>query len=85
MGIPSLDQETVQSYLDVIVDILNKLERLGSGLIRGSVALDGGVSEGAQNEVFDQETIQQSELVQWASLREHQERFIRENGFMGTL
>ncbi|KAL9106026.1 MAG: hypothetical protein Q9227_008869 [Pyrenula ochraceoflavens] len=85
MGIPSLNQNAVESYLDGVVDILNKLERLGTGLIKGSAAVDGGVSRGGSGEVFSPDTIEEAALVSWASLKDYQERFIQENGFMGTL
>lgn len=87
MALPSLDSESVQRYLTSVLETLSKLERLGPGLIRGSSAVDGGSGggEGVGEEVFDQDTIEEMELIHWASLREYQERFIKENGFFESL
>lgn len=74
-----------------------KLERLGSGWIRGGVApspmadnvvgmggegVEGGGLEagaGVPGELTEAE-IEEKELVEWASLKECQIKFMRENG-----
>lgn len=72
---PTLDSESVNSYLHVFLDILSKLERLGPGRFRGG-------ADGNQGGAFrSPEEIEDEELVYWASLKEHQERFVRLNGF----
>lgn len=85
--LPSLDSESVQRYLSGVLEILNKLDRLGPGLIRGSSAVDGGGAEGGggMEGVFEQDTLEEMELIHWASLRECQERFVKENGFFTNI
>jgi hypothetical protein len=72
---PTLDSEGVNAYLHVFLDILAKLERLGPGRFRG--VADGNTGGVLQTP----EEIEDEELVHWASLKEHQERFVRSNGF----
>ncbi|KAJ9611103.1 hypothetical protein H2200_004286 [Cladophialophora chaetospira] len=72
---PTLDSEGVNAYLHVFLDILAKLERLGPGRFRGVADNNtGGLLQSP-------EEIEEEELVHWASLKEHQERFVRSNGF----
>lgn len=91
---PTLDALEVQEYLRGFIDILTKLERLGTSLMRGGEpdyqAMNGNdysqggqmpqgqsVLSGINNFVSKtQEEIEEEELVQWASLRDHQERFV---------
>lgn len=83
---PTLDAAEVEEYLRGFIEILTKLERLGTSLMRGS---DPDYPHGDSNDysqgslaginVFaskTQEEIEEEELVQWASLRDHQERFV---------
>ena len=99
---PTLDNDEVQEYLRGFIDILAKLERIGSSLMRGG---DPGFSPHQTANNHDQysqqgqyqhgqqmpqgqltgigayagrteEEIEEEELVQWASLKEHQERFV---------
>ncbi|EXJ59589.1 hypothetical protein A1O7_03735 [Cladophialophora yegresii CBS 114405] len=72
---PTLDSEGVNAYLHVFLDILSKLERLGPGRFRG--VADNNTGSLLQTP----EEIEEEELVYWASLKEHQERFVRSNGF----
>lgn len=71
---PTLDSESVNSYLHSFLDILSKLERLGPGRFRG---VADGTSGGILRTPAE---IEEEELVHWASLKEHQERFVRSNG-----
>ncbi|KIX06806.1 uncharacterized protein Z518_04782 [Rhinocladiella mackenziei CBS 650.93] len=72
---PTLDSEGVNKYLDTFLGILSKLERLGPARFRGVAdAGTGGLLRTA-------EEIEEEELVHWASLKEHQERFVRSSGF----
>ena len=72
---PTLDSEGVNAYLHVFLDILAKLERLGPGRFRGVAdSNNGGLLQSL-------EEIENEELTHWASLKEHQERFVRSNGF----
>jgi hypothetical protein len=66
MAMPSLDSESVNVYLTGFLDILMRLERLGSR--------EGGILSAEETE--------EEELVHWASLKEHQEKFARANGFI---
>ena len=80
---PTLDFEEVNAYLFSFLETLSKLERLGSGRIRAS---SGPVFDDQGNLVTGQRTaeeIEEEELVHWASLREHQARFVSKNGFIG--
>jgi len=72
---PTLDSDSVNNYLHAFLGILAKLERLSPNRYRG-VADDntGGL-------LRTPEDIEEEELVHWASLKEHQERFVRTNGF----
>lgn len=72
---PTLDSESVNSYLHVFLDILSKLERLGPGRFRGGADGELGGAFRTPEEIEDEE------LTHWASLKEHQERFVRHNGF----
>ena len=72
---PTLDSESVNSYLHSFLDILARLERLGPGRFRGiGDGTPGGVSRSPED-------IEDEELMVWASLKEHQERFVRSSGF----
>lgn len=72
---PTLDSESVNNYLHAFLNILSKLERLGPGRFRGVAdALTGG-------QLRTPEEIEEEELVHWASLKQHQERFVRSSGF----
>lgn len=63
-----------------------KLERLGPGLFDGSSPSSADSSGWGQgNPGLTAEEIEERELVQWASLKEHQEKFARENGFLRSL
>lgn len=90
---PTLDAVEVQEYLRGFIDIMTKLERIGSSLMRGGEVEQqpmngneygnqmpqgqGGVLSGISNFVNKtQEEIEEEELIQWASLRDHQERFV---------
>ncbi|KAK5942824.1 hypothetical protein PMZ80_005390 [Knufia obscura] len=94
---PTLDNDEVQEYLRGFIDILAKLERIGSSLMRGG---DPGLSpHQTSHEQYGQqmpqgqghlagigayagktqEEIEEEELVQWASLKEHQERFVNKH------
>ena len=107
---PTLDNDEVQEYLRGFIDILAKLERIGSSLVKGG---DPGFSPNASHDQFQyqnggqyqagqqmpqgqgglagigayasrtQEEIEEEELIQWASLKEHQERFfIKHEGYL---
>ncbi len=83
---PSLDSESVNIYLTGFLDILVRLERLGPSKIKGSMTPANGSSSGArEGGIMSAEETEEEELVHWASLKEHQEKFARANGFMGTL
>jgi len=72
---PTLDSESVNSYLHAFLNILSKLERLGPGRYRGVADVNtGGL-------LRTPEEIEEEELVHWASLKQHQERFVRSSGF----
>lgn len=83
---PTLDNEEVQEYLRKFIDILSKLERIGTTLMRGgdSDYLPQNGEQMPQGQLAGiaayagrtQEEIEEEELVQWASLKEHQERFV---------
>ena len=82
---PTLDFEEVNAYLLSFLEILSKLERLGSGRIRAST---GHIHDSQGNIVTGQQTaeeIEEEELVQWASLKQHQEAFVRKSGFVGQV
>lgn len=72
---PSLDNTSVNQYLIGFCEILTKLERLGPSRIRGD--------ESGNGEVRSLEQIEQEELVHWASLKEYQDHFLRNQGFLG--
>ena len=95
---PTLDNDEVQEYLRGFIDILTKLERIGTSLMRGgdpdwSAHPNTNGQHGMQGQQMPQgqgsalsgtglyagrtqEEIEEEELVQWASLKEHQERFV---------
>lgn len=74
-SMPTLDSDSVNKYLHTFLDILSKLERLGPGRYRG-------VADGTTGGLLrTPEEIEEEELVHWASLKEHQERFVRSSGF----
>ena len=112
---PTLDNDEVQEYLRGFIDILAKLERIGSSLLRGgdpdfsphTYAQDqdqyqnGGPYQAGQQMPQGQgqgegrlaginayagrtqEEIEEEELVHWASLKEHQERFLmKQEGYL---
>ncbi|ETN42400.1 uncharacterized protein HMPREF1541_01554 [Cyphellophora europaea CBS 101466] len=68
---PTLDSESVNNYLYQFLEILAKLNRLGPSRLRPDEA---STEYGA---VKTAEEIEDEELVHWASLKEHQERFVR--------
>lgn len=105
---PTLDNESVQEYLRGFLDILGKLERIGSSMMRGGdpsfpQSMNGNGADslgfnGAQQGQYQpgnmagmgqyrsQEDIEEEELIQWASLKEHQERFVmKHEGYLGSL
>ena len=67
---PTLDSESVTNYLIGFMDILGKLQRLGPQKIRTDEIDEYGAAR-------SMEEIEEEELVHWASLKEHQERFVR--------
>ena len=67
---PTLDSESVNDYLFKFLDILVRLQRLGPDRIRPDEAGEYGPGRSADE-------IEEEELVHWASLKEHQERFVR--------
>ena len=69
---PTLDSESVNKYLMQFLNILAKLQRLDSGRIRP------GEDSGFRNA----EAVEDEELVHWASLKEHQEKFVRREEIM---
>jgi hypothetical protein len=83
MSMPSLDSEQVNIYLKGFLDILNRLDRLSPGRFTGSMTPAYGSSGPMRQQgVLNAEEIEEQELVHWASLKEHQEKFARENGFL---
>ena len=76
---PTLDAESVDAYLVAFLDILRKLERLGPSRIRSGP--QGSEENGGERSI---EAIEEEELVHWASLKEHQERFVMRNGFINA-
>ena len=93
MAMPSLDSESVNVYLTGFLDIIIRLERLGPSRIKGTMngmppneSYEGGGGHGgAVEEIKTAEEIEEEELVHWASLKEHQEKFAREQGFGADL
>ena len=80
---PTLDSEQVNAYLVGFLEILTKLERLGTGRIRSSSGINydsHGNPIPTQGQTADE--IEEEELVHWASLKQHQERFVKNNGFV---
>ena len=67
---PTLDSESVTHYLIGFLEILQKLQRLGPQKIRSDDYDDFGAGR-------SMEEIEEEELVHWASLKEHQEKFVR--------
>jgi hypothetical protein len=65
---PTLDSESVTNYLVGFLDILSKLQRLGPQ----KIGPDVGDYAGGRS----MDEIEEEELVHWASLKEHQERFV---------
>jgi hypothetical protein len=84
---PTLDPDSVSAYLTTFLGIIMKLERLGSGRIRGGVVSSpaakklGHVAAGPE---LTEAEIEERELVEWASLKECQIKFMRETG-VGSL
>lgn len=104
----NLDYGEVQEYLRGFLEILSKLERIGTSLMRGGDP--GWNPQGGSNGEYapaqqgqqmpqgqgqshlagiaayagkTQDEIEEEELVQWASLKEHQERFVmKHEGYM---
>ncbi|RMZ91136.1 hypothetical protein DV736_g1629, partial [Chaetothyriales sp. CBS 134916] len=73
---PTLNSSRVNEYLLDFLEILSKLQRLGAaGRIRPDEAGAYGVGKSP-------EAIEEEELVQWASLKEHQERFLHSEQIM---
>ena len=78
---PSLDQETVSAFLTSFLDIVMRLERLGNGWISvGSSVSEGGQEDGDGLVRLSEAEIEERELVEWASLKECQVKFLREFG-----
>jgi hypothetical protein len=69
-GMPTLDSESLNNYLIGFLQILAKLQRLGPHRIRPD-------ETGEYGAVRSLEEIEEEELVHWASLKEHQERYVR--------
>lgn len=68
---PTLDSQSVNNYLIEFLDILAKLNRLGPSRLRpDEVSGEYGAMKTA-------EEIEEEELVHWASLKDHQERFVQ--------
>ena len=84
MAMPSLDSESVNVYLTGFLDILMRLERLGPSRMRGTVESPEWPPNGSRDRrgVLSAEETEEEELVHWASLKEHQEKFARANGFI---
>jgi hypothetical protein len=82
-----LDPETVSAYLTSFLDIVIRLERLGCGWINvgaaggkeGQGGGEGGLA-GVVGDGLSEAEIEERELVEWASLKECQVRFLRECG-----
>lgn len=93
----NLDAGEVEEYLRGFLDILSKLERIGTSLMRGGdipsntgLNWDSSAGQFTQGQQMPQgqlagiqqyasktqDEIEEEELVQWASLKEHQERFV---------
>jgi hypothetical protein len=97
-SVPSLDPDSVSAYLTSFLDIIMKLERLGSGWIRGKFgppndgpamyeaagAVEGSGGAGRGRTLTEAE-IEERELVEWASLKECQMKFMRDSGVGGGL
>ncbi|KAJ9638103.1 hypothetical protein H2204_004414 [Knufia peltigerae] len=73
-SMPTLDSESVNSYLHDFLEILSKLERLGPSRYRGVADNTTG------NLLRTPEEIEEEELVHWASLKDRQEQFVRASG-----
>lgn len=71
---PTLDSESVNNYLIQFLEILAKLNRLGPGRLRPE-QLDEASGQYVQGKSAEQ--IEEEELVHWASLKEHQEQFVK--------
>lgn len=84
MGMPSLDSESVNIYLTGFLDILMRLQRLGPSRIKGSMNPSDTSNGVRENGVMSAEEIEEEELIHWASLKEHQDKFARANGFLTT-
>jgi hypothetical protein len=83
MAMPSLDSESVNVYLTGFLDILMRLERLGPSRIKGSMRSGEWSPNGSRDQgILSAEETEEEELVHWASLKEHQEKFARANGFI---
>lgn len=82
---PTLDSEEVNKYLIGFLEILTKLERVGTGRIRSNLGQQHHMYDAQGNLLWDTskttEEFEEEELVQWASLKEHQARFVKQHGF----
>ena len=60
-----------------------RLERLGPSRIKGSMRPREWSPNGSTDRsIVSAEETEEEELVHWASLKEHQEKFARANGFI---
>jgi hypothetical protein len=83
MAMPSLDSGSVNVYLTGFLDILMRLERLGPSKVAGSMnSREWSPSRSRDGGFLSTEETEEEELVHWASLKEHQEKFARANGFI---
>ena len=79
----TLDYESLQQYLTGFIDILLKLEHQSPGVVDSSSPASGdGGNWLPGNGGLTAEEIEERELVQWASLKEYQDRFARESGYI---
>lgn len=91
---PTLDSNEVQEYLQKFIEILTKLERIGTSLVRTEYPQPQNGEQMPQGQGHHPgigayagktlEEIEEEELLQWASLKDHQERFVLSNqGYLG--
>ena len=70
----------IQHYLDGFIDILNKLDRLGPSLVESTSPESSDGSGWFRGESrLTAEEVEERELIEWASLKEYQEKFAKEN------